>query len=168
MLVKESLIASLKDGMKAEMNSITLYQSAASNSNDPQVQAFFTDRVKEEQMHYNYLLTYFHQFNADKEPSEIWSVEPITHEMISPSISEEFISRIGESQILFSAISTAVLLEKNAIDFYQKCQIESSNAILQKFFGMLVEWETMHYNDVLKIQHDAEVIFWRINRFEPF
>jgi rubrerythrin len=168
MLFKEKLLNSLKDGMKAEMDSVILYQSAAQHSEDNDVKDFFMERVAEEQLHYNYLLTYFQQVSKDEEPSEIWGVEPHDHAMISPAISDEFISRIGENQILFSAISTAVLLEKNAIDFYKQCQSDTNIATLKKFFAMLVDWETIHYNDVLNVQRDAEVVYWRKNRFEPF
>jgi rubrerythrin len=168
MSVKDALLASLKDGMKAEMDSVTLYKSAAMNSQDKQVKDFFMERVAEEQLHYNYLLSYFHQVSKNEEPSETWGIEPHEHQIISPVISDEFIERIGESQVLFSAISTAVLLEKNAIDFYKKCQADTESQTLKKFFAMLVDWETKHYNDVLNIQKDAEVVYWRMNRFEPF
>jgi rubrerythrin len=168
MLYKEALLASLKEGMKAEMDGITLYKSAALNSDDTQVASFFMDRMKEEEQHYNYLLSYFHQINADEIPSEVWGLEQKEHLMISPVISDEFINRIGENQILFSAISTAVLLEKNAIEFYSKCQANTDIEALKKFYAMLVDWETVHYNDVLNIQKEAEVVYWSENRFEPF
>jgi rubrerythrin len=168
MLFKEALLSSLKDGMKAEMDGITLYKSAAMNSDDPQVTSFFMERVKEEELHYNYLLAYFHQVTANEEPSEVWGIKHQNHEIISAVISGEFIKRIGENQVLFSAISTAVLLEKSAIDFYRKCQGETDLQVLKKFYGMLVDWETVHYNDVLNIQKEAEIVYWRENRFEPF
>ena len=168
MLFKQALLSSLKDGMKAEMDSVTLYKSAGENTHDEEVKEFFMERMHEEQRHFNYLLDYYHQVSNDQEPSAFISKEPELHSELSPVISGEFIRRIGENQVLFSAISTAVLLEKNAIEFYQTCRDEAEIVALRDFFSLLVRWEAVHYEDVLKIQREAEETYWRINRFEPF
>ncbi|HNX00404.1 MAG TPA: ferritin family protein [Candidatus Cloacimonadota bacterium] len=168
MLFQDAMLKSLKDGMKAEMDSVILYKAAGETAADREVKQFFEDRMDEEKRHYNYLIEYYHQIEQDEEPSELWDSQSAAHNMISPAISDEFIKRIGENQILFSAISTAVLLEKNAIDFYQKCHDETEIVVLQNFYQMMIKWETIHYEDVLRIQREAEEIYWRMNRFEPF
>jgi rubrerythrin len=163
--MKDVLVNAVKGGMKAEMDAVTLYTNAAEKSNDSEVKKFFFDRAEEEKKHYNFLLSFYEALDGMGDMSEIKIKDPA----ISPAISESFVKRISEDQFLFSAISTAVLLEKNGIDYYRKC-VEDTKSIqaLSDFFHVLVDWEKKHYDELLKIQKDAEEIYWRFNRFEPF
>ncbi|MBN2829379.1 MAG: ferritin family protein [Candidatus Cloacimonetes bacterium] len=163
--MKDVLIKAVKGGMKAEMDAVILYTGAAEKSKDSEVKKFFLDRAEEEKKHYNFLLSYYEALDGMGDMSEIVVKDPA----ISPAISENFVKRISEDQFLFSAISTAVLLEKNGIDYYLKC-VEDTKSIkaLSDFFHVLVDWERKHYDELLKIQKDAEEIYWRFNSFEPF
>ena len=82
--------------------------------------------------------------------------------------SDNFIQRIGSNQMLFSAISVATLLEKNAFEFYQRSADQTDDKVLKKFFEKMVTWEKQHYDDLLKIVDEAENTYWQKNRFEPF
>ena len=167
MAIKENLLASLKKAMQGEMDSVTLYKNAAGHTTDPEVKEFFTARAEEEKRHYNYLLKYYQEISNDLQPSDM-SKEMGGFKDYNPIISSNFLKRIGEDQYLFSAISTALLLEKDAIDHYRKCGAETDNLTLKSFYEMLVGWEQVHYDDLLKIQKDAEVYYWEINDFQPF
>jgi rubrerythrin len=167
MAMKEQLLASLKKAMQGEMDSVNLYQNAADHSSDPEVKDFFVSRKEEERMHYNYLLDYYQQITNDLQPNDV--NEDMKIENLNDSIfSESFIKRIGEDQALFSAISTAMLLEKDAIDHYRKCEKDTEIMSLKSFFGLLVKWEMKHYEDLAAIQQEAERYYWQINNFEPF
>lgn len=153
--------------MQGEMDSVTLYQSAANHSNDPEVKDFFMQRREEERRHYNYLLDYYQEISNDLQPSDLTTT--IKAENLSNNIfSAAFVKRIGEDQALFSAISTALLLEKDAIEHYRKCQQETDILTLKSFYEILVKWEMKHYDDLLEIQKEAEQYYWQINSFEPF
>ncbi len=153
--------------MQGEMDSVTLYQSAANHSNDPEVKDFFMQRREEERRHYNYLLDYYQEISNDLQPSDLTNT--IKAENLSNNIfSAAFVKRIGEDQALFSAISTALLLEKDAIEHYRKCQQETDILTLKSFYEILVKWEMKHYDDLLEIQKEAEQYYWQINSFEPF
>lgn len=167
MALKEDLLKSLKKAMQGEMDSVSLYDNAARNSKDPEVKEFFTHRKEEERAHYNYLLQYYQELSNDLNPTDL-SQDLNAQKGFNPIISDNFIKRIGENQILFSAISTALLLEKDAIDHYKKCGQDTQNQTLKSFYNILVDWETKHYDDLLVIQKEAEVYYWEINRFEPF
>ena len=163
---KEMLFNAFKKGMQGEMDSVMHYQKAVENS-DGEVQKFFMERVEEEKMHYNYLLRYFQELSKSDNLFDL-SAELAKHEYHSNLISNDFVKRIGQKQILFSAVSTALLLEKNGIDFYKKSAQETEYPEVKKFFEELARWEEMHYNDLLKIQKEAEEFYWEINSFEPF
>ncbi|MCB5287809.1 MAG: ferritin family protein [Candidatus Cloacimonetes bacterium] len=167
MVHKEQLLKSLKKAMQGEMDSVNIYQNAAEHSSDPEVKDFFLSRREEERLHYNYLLDYYQQISRDIQPDDIAGkikAENLEKSFFSPA----FIKRIGEDQVLFSAISTALLLEKDAIDHYRKCEKETDIANLKSFFALLVDWETKHYEELAEIQKEAEHFYWEINDFAPF
>ncbi len=163
---KDLLLKAIKAGMQGEMDSITHYQKAAMDS-DGEVRAFFDARILEEKLHFNYLLQYYREIENNHNLSDL-TIELSKNELNSPVISRDFINRIGQNQILFSAISTALLLEKNGIDFYKKSALETNEPELVKFFLELARWEEQHYTDLVNIQKEAEEYYWQINSFEPF
>ncbi len=167
MALKEQLLNSLKKAMQGEMDSVTLYQNAANHSTDPEVKEFFHSRREEERLHYNYLLQYYQEISNDLQPSDL--SDAISNDWNKhPMISAAFLRRIGEDQLLFSAISTALLLEKDAIEHYRKSMAETDNLTLKSFYELMIRWESKHYDDLLAVQKDAEQYYWQINQFEPF
>jgi rubrerythrin len=167
MALKEQLIASIKKAMQGEMDSVNLYQNAADKSSDTEVKDFFLQRREEERLHYNYLLDYYQQLTNDIQPDDISA--KLKQENLEKSIfSDSFVRRIGEDQALFSAISTALLLEKDAIDHYRKCEQETDILTLKSFFRLLTQWEMKHYEELAEIQKASERYYWEANNFEPF
>lgn len=167
MSIKEDLIKSIKKAMQGEMDSVNLYQNAAEHSTDSEVKEFFLTRREEERKHYNYLLDYYQQLSNELQPADI-SSELMKENLEKSIFSDSFVKRIGEDQVLFSAISTALLLEKDAIDYYRKCEKETELSSMKSFFGILVKWEMKHYDELAQIQKDAERYYWQVNSFEPF
>jgi rubrerythrin len=167
MALKEKLISSLKKAMQGEMDSVTLYANAANHANDPEVKDFFSSRKEEERLHYNYLLQYYQEISNDLQPSDLSQTISMPADK-HPMISEGFLKRIGEDQVLYSAISTALLLEKDAIEHYRNCMNEADNLTLKSFYDLMIRWEGKHYDDLLAIQKEAEQYYWQINQFEPF
>ena len=159
----KDMLAALKNAMRGEMDSIGVYQNALANSKDTEVINFFNNMVEEEQRHYNYLLEYYKSINNEETLKTIDTKD--TENMI---FSENFIERIGSNQMLFSAISVATLLEKNAFEFYQRSAEQTDDEVLKKFFKKMVIWEKQHYDDLIKIADEAEKTYWQKNRFEPF
>ncbi|MDA3813454.1 MAG: hypothetical protein PF570_04290, partial [Candidatus Cloacimonetes bacterium] len=98
----KEMLSALKNAMRGEMDSISVYQNALDYSNDKEVIKFFRNMVEEEQRHYNYLLEYY-QTITDEEKLEAIDTKD-TKNMI---FSDNFIKRIGSNQMLFSAISVA-------------------------------------------------------------
>ncbi len=167
MAQKEELLRSIKKAMQGEMDSVTLYANAAAHSQDPEVREFFSARREEERRHYNYLLKYYQEIAQDKCPPEE-ELAALQQPNLHPMFSAAFVQRIGADQYLFSAISTALLLEKDAFEHYHKCSLLTDNITLQSFFGLLEKWEIRHYDELLGIQKDAEIYYWEQNNFEPF
>ena len=148
-----------------QMDSVLLYQNAANHAVDKEVREFFLERREEERLHYNYLLDYYQQISNDLQPD---GINLGTGNLENGIFSKDFIQRIGEDQVLFSAISTALLLEKDAIEHYRKCEAETDIMTLKSLYALLGKWEMKHYDDLLAIQKEAETYYWQINQFEPF
>ncbi|TYB32065.1 MAG: hypothetical protein FXF47_00930 [Candidatus Mcinerneyibacterium aminivorans] len=166
---KEKILKALKKGMKGEMDSINLYQQAADKAEEgDEVADFFLERVEEEKTHYNYLLKFYKAIKDDKNIKNISKDFPSVEEEKSPIISDEFYKRIGQKQYLFSAISTAALLELESIKHYEKWASLSKEKELKTFYKKLADWEREHYEEVLEIEKEAEKEYWIKNRFTPF
>lgn len=167
MAQKEELLVQIKKAMQGEMDSVTLYANAAEHSDDPEVKEFFAGRREEELRHYYYLLRYHQEIAQDKTLSEE-ALEELALPELHPIFSADFVKRIGADQYLFSAISTALLLEKDAFEHYGKLAQMAGNLTLQGFFALLEKWEMRHYDELLEIQKQAERHYWEANSFEPF
>jgi rubrerythrin len=163
----EKLLAVIKEAMKGELNSITNYKFAADSADDAEVKDFFLERMKEEQRHYNYLLEYYQFFSKEENISEeTRQLSDIAHhaQVFTPN----FMRRISANQVLFSAISVAILLEKNAMQFYQNQAEKAIAPELRKFFKLMAKWEGIHYDEVMEISKQAEEKYWQMNDFVPF
>ncbi len=165
---KSKLLEAIKGGLKGELESINNYKRALENADENSVVAFLEGRIEEEKLHFNYLLEYYNQINGCDSGDGFDLDVPELPAQESPLISAEFIKRIAGKQILFSCFSTAALLEKNAMDFYRACAADTEIPELNDFFEMMTEWESVHYQDILNIQKEAEGFFWEVNQFAPF
>ncbi len=163
---KELLIRAVRKCIKAELDSVHNYQNALNNSDDREVIEFFNERIAEEKRHYNFLIQYAKEITENTTLTDF--SEELTLRNKESIFSDSFLRRIAEKQILFSAISTAVLLEKDSLQFYKNLAQDVDSPILRTFFNKMGTWETEHYLDVLNIQKQAEEYYWQINNFEPF
>lgn len=165
--MKEDMLKAIKKAMQGEKDSVTLYEKAADHAAEPEVKEFFTSRAKEEQRHFNYLLKYHQEIAGDKPLS---APDPELTEVREDDsfFSEAFVRRIGEDQYLFSAISTALLLEKDAFEHYKENAAKAQQPELKQFFELLAKWEMLHYDELLRVQQEAERFYWDLNAFEPF
>ncbi len=165
--MKEDMLQAIRKAMQGEKDSVTLYEKAAAHADEPEVKEFFTSRAQEEQRHFNYLLKYHNEISGDQPLSAVDSELSAVREDDS-FFSEGFVRRIGEDQFLFSAISTALLLEKDAFENYNENAEKAQQPQLKEFFELLAKWEMLHYEELLHVQQDAERFYWNLNAFEPF
>ncbi len=165
--MKDEMLQMIKKAMQGEKDSVTLYENAAARGGEAEVEKFFASRADEEKRHYNHLLNHHQRIAGDLRPPA--PAEELSEAREARSIfSESFIRRIGEDQYLFSAISTALLLEKDAFEHYGENAREAEDPELKELFQLLAEWEQRHYDELLQLQQAAERHYWEINSFEPF
>jgi rubrerythrin len=168
-VANEHVLAAIKAAMKAEIDGVTTYESAAGEAERagaPEVRDFLLERAGEEKAHFNWLLEYYREISSGASPERDLAQdgEPAS----SPIFGPDFLRRVGQSRQLSAAISTAILLEADAIRHYRTCAEETVQAPLRAFYERLAEWEDRHYHDLLSIQEESERFFWDANNWRPF
>lgn len=166
--MNDSILSAIKKAMKAEADSVAVYETAMENAEAREVKDFFYDLADQERQHYNWLLSYYKELQAGRASLTDLSVG-VAHEGVNPSImTKPFLAAIGTNPRLFAAISASLLMEENAARFYAECAESTPIEELASFFSRLSDWEHNHYHDLLKVQEEAERHYWDANRFEPF
>lgn len=163
---KKQMIEAVAEGIKGELDGISIYEAAAEKSLGD-VKAFFLDRAAEEKMHYNWLVGYYRKLlNAENFDGDL--IPGILPDKPSPIISAEFIDRIGSDRFLSAAIASSLLLEFNAIKHYKKCAEISDDPEVIMLFTELAAWENDHYEILVKIQEEARQSWFNAQSFQPF
>jgi rubrerythrin len=164
---KQAMINALAQGIKGELDGITVYENAAEKSTG-EVRTFFLDRAGEEKQHYNWLVDYYQRLVNEDGVLEPGADRGRLPDEASPIISESFLERIGKDQYLSTAVSTSVLLEMNAIEHYRKSAEDADDKAVKQLFNELVEWEKGHYDMLLKIQEESRKVWFETQGFEPY
>ncbi|MBN1327053.1 MAG: hypothetical protein JW996_03800 [Candidatus Cloacimonetes bacterium] len=164
----DKLLQAVKEGIKAELDSINLYQHGLNNTEDDEVIKFLANRVEEEKIHYNFLVDYYQKICSGEDPAVEIPEIPDNYAELNTFVSKSFFTAFSQNQILFSTLSLAALLEKKSMDHYRKCAEEAEVFEIKAFFNLMVEWEAKHYEEIIMIQKEAEREYWNLNQFEPF
>jgi rubrerythrin len=166
-MLDNDLLAAIKAGMKGELDSVTIYESAAAAATG-QVRDFFTDRAAAEKRHFNYLLDYYRDKTINLNFERNAAAELGNGGWRSAIIGQEFMRQVAESRQLSAAIAAALHLEADAVQLYRDWAARTSNPELKTLLQTLTEWEQQHYADLLAMQQELEQHYFDINHFEPF
>lgn len=166
---EEKLIEIFKTALQTEHDGEYFYRMAAKLTNDEKGKATFNLLAEEEKKHQGYLAEHY---NALKEKGEIATGVAIDSAQdlsgTSPILSDDITTRIDEAHYEMSALSVGVQLEKTSMQFYAKHAKEAEQNEVKAFFERLADWESMHYNALLKQQDMLKEAFWAKNAFAPF
>ena len=98
----DELMQAIKNAMKSEIDSVTIYSEAALRA-EGDVAQFFALRADEEKRHYNWLLSYYKELLGGQMPSTNLAAEIQTIQHRSPIFSQEFLTRVA-----FNSSNTAL------------------------------------------------------------
>jgi len=115
----DELMQALKQAMKNEIDSLTIYSEAALRA-EGDVAQFFASRAEEEKRHYNWLLSYYKEMLNGDIPSTNFAAELRSLAHRSPIFTQDFLTRVASDRHVSAAVSSAVLLELTATQHYQK------------------------------------------------
>ncbi|MBN2362367.1 MAG: ferritin family protein [Deltaproteobacteria bacterium] len=159
----------LAQAIQAERDGYRFYLMAAQSTQDSKARETFKRLADEELGHEVYLRV---QYRAVAETGAFDAQARLGTQFFypgeSPIFSPELVGRIGEAHFEMSALSIAIQLEINSIKHYQSAAEQVSDEAAKKVFAELANWETDHYQMLLRQQELVRDGYWQANGFAPF
>jgi rubrerythrin len=155
--------------MKGEIEGRELYKAAADRPDDSKAREMFKFLAEEENRHFETLKSMYdsHSKNSKIQVPDMPRIVRFD-DAKSPIFSRDFKRRIGEKHFEMSALSLALRLEHDSIQYYTKVAEEVGNSELKDFFTELSNWERDHYDALYAEISYLEEEYFNENNFEPF
>ena len=168
----KAAIAALNLAIQTERDGYTFYQEAATRTANVQAQALFRSLAEDEIAHEAYLRNRL----AALEQAPSW--DDVTAEALPPSkLPRRGAPIFTEAQLEagmrdytseLSALRTAYLLERDAVNFYARAAEQTARPTAQTIFQELAAMEKLH-RDILEQEYNLlSEQFKREMGFEPF
>ncbi len=155
----------LKHAILLEKRGKAFYRTAAAQSTNKDVKAFFETMAAEEVQHVKILSDQYKVFKATgrfKTPEDQES-GTISKNVLTPEIK----SRIAAADFEAAAISAAMLMEERAIALYAKRGNEAQDAEEKKLYQWLADWEKEHLEFLADIDAELKEEVWNDSGFWP-
>ena len=166
---QEKIGRGLQQAMRTEQEGYHFYMMAANSTKDEKAKDIFSNLAKEEADHLRFLKAQRKSILEEgKVDKDIVLGKPRDLSGPNPIFSDDLCTRIGEAHYEMTALSIGIQLEINSEKYYRKPAEDSGHPEVARFFNELADWESGHYNALLK-QHDSmKESYWREARFAPF
>jgi rubrerythrin len=164
-----SLADALLKAIRAERDGHSFYGMAANSSKDPKAKEVFAQLAEEELDHMNFLTRHYHSVLETGKPDD--SAKLGRRADLSgawPIFSEGIKTRMDDAHLEMSALSIGIQLELDAESFYRKQASAESDPVAQRFFLELAEWESGHYQALLRQQDELKADYWNAAGFAAF
>ena len=165
----KELLAALRQAMTAERTGHTFYSMAAQNTADPTGKEAFLQLAREETEHFQFLAAHYKSLvdrGVLSPTAKLRSHGDVMGD--SPIFSEALRERIADAHFEMSALSIAVQLELNGIQYYREQAAKAKLPAVKKLFEELAAWESSHYDALLRQQQALQDEYWSTAGFEPF
>ena len=159
----------LLKAIQSEVDGQHFYRMAAKSTTDPKGQEVFERLAREEEEHERFLKTQYKSISETGAPSkEVRLGSPADLSGSSPIFSDQIQTRLGEAHYEMSALSIGIQLELSAIKFYRAEAEAVTEPTVRSFYTELAEWESGHYNALLRQQEMLKEDYWHAGDFYPF
>ena len=164
-----SLTDGLLKAIKAERDGHSFYQMAANSSTDPGAKEVFARLAGEELDHMNFLMKQYESILKSGRLDQSAKLGPRADlSGMSPIFSDGIRARIEDAHFEMSALSIGIQLESDALKFYQSQAEAADDPEIADFYSKLAEWETGHYQALLRQQEELKEDYWSAGGFSPF
>lgn len=163
------LAEGLLKAMKAERYGHSFYLMAANSTDDPKGREVFQQLAREELDHMRFLRIHYDSILKTGMPSEsarLGSQADLSGR--SPIFSDTLKARIKDANFEMTSLSIGIQLELDAMNYYRSQAEVASNSRVKKFYAELAEWESGHYQALLRQQEELREDYWSAGGFEPF
>ena len=165
----KSVEEALLQAIKAERDGTQFYMMAARTCEDAKGKEIFELLAAEEVDHQRYLQI---QYRSVQKTGKIDGTRKLGRRGIlegeSPIFSPAIKARIGEAHFEMSALSIGIQLEQSAMAYYRQAADQAQDPEVKSLFGELADWESGHYNALLRQQELLRDDYWSTGGFSPF
>lgn len=156
----------LKSAILLEKRGKAFYRTAAKQSTNSDVRAFFETMAEEEARHVRVLSDQFKTFG---ETGRFKAPETLDRGTISQKVlAPEVKARIAAADFEAAAISAAMLMEERAVALYARRGNEAQDPEEKKLYRWLTEWEKEHLEFLAAIDAELKERIWNDSGFWPF
>ncbi|MBC2713189.1 MAG: ferritin family protein [Desulfosarcina sp.] len=165
-MTENSTLDILKNAILLEKRGEAFYRTAANQSTNSDVKAFFETMAAEEVQHIKILSD---QFKAFEESGKFKAPDTSETGTISKNVlTSEVKARIAAADFEAAAISAAMLMEERAIALYASRGNEAQDPEEKKLYQWLADWEKEHLEFLAAIDAELKERIWNDSGFWPF
>jgi rubrerythrin len=166
---KKQVVEGLIQAIKAERYGHTFYLMAARSTEDPKGKEVFEMLAHEELYHMQFLRNQYDSILETGVPSQVEKLNtPADLTGMSPIFSNDLRKRIKDANFEMTCLSIGIRLEMDSMNFYRSQADAADNSEIKKFYGQLAEWESGHYQALLRQQEELKEDYWSEGGFAPF
>lgn len=164
----KEILQGLKSAMEAELIGNHFYKNAAQNTSDEQGKKVFQQMAEEEMQHFNYLRKQY-QSILDTGSYNFSSklVKEAAKQHDNQIFSRKMRERIKDCHFEISALTIAMKLEMDAVNFYRQCAEQAGTDEAKQFYLELMEWEQEHLQSLEQELEMLKEDYWEANHFVP-
>lgn len=166
---KQQLAEGLLKAIKAERYGQDFYLMAAMSTDDPKGKDVFQRLAAEEAEHMQFLSTQYQSILQTGLPDASLRLgQQFDLSGMSPIFSDSLKERIGEAHFEMTSLAIGIQLEHDAMEYYRSQAAAAENPVVRDFFTQLANWESGHYQALLRQQDELKGDFWSAGGFSPF
>jgi rubrerythrin len=166
---RKELSEGLLHAIEAERTGQHFYRMAARSTRDPKGREVFEALADEERAHEDFLAAHYRSLlesGSLAADAKLPEARDLAGE--NPIFSEKIKGRIQGAHLEMSALSVGVQLELAAFQFYREKAEKAPSGEAQAFYHELADWESGHYQALLRQQESLKEDYWDRGGFSPF
>jgi rubrerythrin len=159
-----------KYAILVESRGYEFYSATAARTVNETARKFFEEFAQEELDHKRILAELYKTWRDEStwDESILHSGREHSFDIHDPILSEAFRKSLATSTFDTTALDIAIVLEREARDFYAKAAQKVEDAELRKILIWLAQFEDDHYDTMVKLHEAMREEVWHDNQFWPF
>lgn len=160
-------VRGLAIAMQTELEGYEFYKLAAAKCNDNGAKQMFKSLAKDETEHHKILRDRYYEIVQGKGFKAPKISVKSRLKVKSPVFSKRFLESKKQKHFEMSALTVGILLEQNAIEFFNIQQQKSKNSAAKRLFKELSAWEGEHLRALIAQKQFLQRAIFADARFEP-
>jgi rubrerythrin len=159
-----------KYAILVESRGYEFYRATAEKTTNETARKFFEEFAEEELDHKRILADLYRTWRDESTWDESILKTGREHgfDIHDPILSEAFKKSLSTSTFDTTALDIAIVLEREARDFYNKAAQKVTDLELKKILTWLAQFEDDHYDTMVKLHESLREEYWHDNNFWPF